>query len=117
MNNIVVGVPSSNHQGKGICFKAGLLYLTALHGCCSGFSLHSQSSWQNSFAHFFILSYVHKSLSLLEDLQLNVVQVVWQLSKEHNFSCSVFSEGTDFSVLWVLIVYKLLFFQWSKKFL
>lgn len=57
-----------NHQGKGICLKAGLWYLTVLHG------------------------------------------------KTLNSSCSVFSEGTDFSVLWVLIVHKLLFFQWSKKF-
>lgn len=68
-------------------------------------------AWQNSFAQFFTPSFVHKSLSLLENLQLN-----WQLSKEHNSSCSVFSEGTDFPVLWVLIVHKLLFFQWSKKF-
>lgn len=33
MNNVVVGVPPSNHESKGN-LNSGLSYLTVLHGCC-----------------------------------------------------------------------------------
>jgi len=36
-------------------------------------------------------------------------KTVRQLSKDHNFSCSVFSQDTDFCILWILIIYQLFF--------